>query len=202
MAEVGATPWMPSTKTFIASAIRKLVDEGEQRRACVLLVRQACAGQFGVLANTLAEMSDFSLKGMKILLSEQAVGSYALQYAVSQTGITDDLYPLVARSIDLARDARKASGKALGPQAQAFLLKKILELPEIKALKLPRQFIDALFENIERPDEEALLAMIGREAPEGGEKKPSESTESENQDNGDSHADASANEGDAEKEQP
>ncbi len=197
MVEIGASPWMPSTKTFIASAIRKLVEEGEQRRACVLLVRQACAGQFGVLANTLAEMSDFSLKGMKILLSEQAEGSYALQYAVSQTGISDDLYPLVARSIDLARDARKASGKALGPKAQAFLLKKILECPEVKALKLPRQFIDALFENIERPDEEALLAMIGREVPESGEKVPSADEENTKQDDNENTDNTTADNGES-----
>lgn len=163
MPDAGAAVWMPRTKTFIASAIRKLVSEGEQRRACLLLVRQACAGHFGVLASTLAELSDFEIEGLKILLSEPARGSYALQYAVSQVGVPDDLYPLLATAIDLARDARKAKGSALGPQAQSFLLKKVLESPDVQALKLPEQFVAALLENVEQQVEKATLEVAGGE---------------------------------------
>ncbi len=165
MAEGTAMPWMPSTKTFIASAIRKLVDEGEQRKACVLLVRQACAGHFGVLVDTLTEMSEFKRDGVKILLSEQAVGSYALCYAFSSTGISEDLYPVFAVAVDLAREARKAKGKALGKKAQGFLLKKVLETPDVKALQLPRAFIDQLFQDVEQVSEQELAEFIQPDDP-------------------------------------
>jgi hypothetical protein len=179
MPDAGAAVWMPQSKSFIASAIRKLVSEGEQRRACILLVRQACAGHFGVLASTLAELSDFELEGLKILLSERARGSYALQYAVSQTGVPEDLYPLLATAIDLARDARKAIGSALGPQAQSFLLKKILESLDVQALKLPDQFVAALLENIEVQPEKATLEIPGGEESAAVTKEDSATAEAE-----------------------
>jgi len=162
MPDANATLWMPSSETLVASALRKLISEGEQQQACVLLVRLACAGSFGSLANTLAEMSDFSLKGMRILLSERAAGSFGLEYAVSQAGIWAINYPLIATAIDLAREARKATGSSLSIKAQSFLLKKILESPDVKALKLSRQFVDALFVKIDQPSEQVILEMIGK----------------------------------------
>lgn len=183
MAKPSATPWMPRTGTFVAAAIRKLVNDGEARKATIILVREACAGHFGVLAATFADLSDINLEGAKILLSEPARGSYAMEYVVTQSGVPSYLYPLVATALDMARAARQAKGAAMGAQAQSFLIKKILESEDVKALKLPELFVNALCENLEDPykgmkvEVPASAAAPAPPESQNSNSKPSESAE-------------------------
>ncbi len=139
-----AKPWMLGSKTALASAVRKLIKEGNDDTALIAIIAEAAGGRFKNLASIFAILSDVREDGVQLLLTESVSNSPAMEYVYAASGLPERYFPLFASIVDFAREVAVLKGQAMGPKTQAFLIEKALTVPAVQRSNLPAHFIERL----------------------------------------------------------
>ena len=136
MSEENGKKWVPGTSLTATFAMQRFLKEGNSELATALLLAEVLKGRFITVVNVLSTLTKINEQGIKVLLSEITTGSNATRLAYEWAGFPSDAYPLFSACVDLTQEVVRARKAPPNAQTTAFILEKVLDLPEIRELNI------------------------------------------------------------------
>jgi hypothetical protein len=135
---------MPKTSATVTFAVGRWINEGNPEAALSILIVEGLRGKFGSVVSALAALAPISEAGIRQLLSERTMDSYAMQLVYELAGLPQRHYPLFAMCIDLTQEVIRVRRAVPSPQASLFTLERALTTPAVQDLGLSASFINHL----------------------------------------------------------
>jgi hypothetical protein len=134
--------WMPTTSATVTFGVGRLISEGSPDAALGIIIVEILRGKFGNVVSALAALAPIDEAGIRQLLSERTMGSYATRTVYELAGLPHRHYPLFATCIDLTQEVIRVRRAAPSPQTSLFTLEKALATPAVQELGLSASFIN------------------------------------------------------------